>query len=253
MKKIAFYLIATGVFFAACRKETTFKQTASPEKKVQSVHYSSSTGTAFSSYYAYDNTGKLKELKHKNETETFTYSSPYSFAVKTTNDSDPTIFTTDIYTLNNKGAVEKMETLYANGSIFSITRFTYDTDNILKVRETEYPQQNKIFRFEYSITDKLKTAQRFFINNVLQSREEYSYDISRPLKGLGQLNTNNYFPGLYGEDQQFPLAGIKFFDAAGNLQENRSYTSVHDEQGYIISYSGNNLISNNTFTCQFNY
>lgn len=253
MKKITLFLVFTGLLLASCKKEATIKSTPNSEKKIQSIDFSNSSGTAYSSLYSYDNTGKLKEIRYKSETETFTYNSPFSISVKRVLHADPSIYTNDLYTLNNKGTVEKIETIYPNGSTFSITSFIYNADNILQVIETEYPMQNKIYRFEYSITNKIKTSQSFYINAVLQSREEYSYDMSRMMKGMGQLDRNIYFPGLYGADQQFPLSGIKFFDAAGNLVENRSYISVLDKNGYIISYTGNDLFSKSTFTYQINY
>jgi hypothetical protein len=253
MKRIALSLFTAGLLFAGCKKEATIKPVAKAERKIKSLDYTNSAGTDFSSIYSYDSEGRLKEIRHKNETEMFTYNSPVSFSVKRVLHADPAIFTTDLYTLNNKGAAEKMETLYANGSTYSITRFSYNPGNILQAIETEYPMQNKIFRFEYSISNNIRTSQSFFINTVLQSREEYSYDMSRSLKGLGQLIWNIYFPGLYGADQKYPLSGIKFFDATGNLQESRSYTSVLDEEGYMMAYTGNDLIRNSTFTYQINY
>lgn len=253
MKKIAIYLFTAGLFFTSCKKEATVNPVVNPERKIKSVEFKNSAGTDFSGIYFYDTQGRLKEVRYKNETELFTYNSPFSFSVKRVLLTDSAIFRTDLYTLNSKGAAEKMETFYANGSVYSITRFIYNPDNILQAIETEYPQQNEIYRFEYSISDNLRTAQSFFINTVLQSREEYSYDRSRSLKGLGQLISNIYFPGLYGVDLKFPLSEIKFFDANGNLQESRSYTSVLDEEGYMKSYTGNNLISNSTFTYYINY
>lgn len=253
MKKIMLTLLSTGLLLTGCKKDTSVVLTGKADKKIKSLEYSNSSGTNYTDLYYYDSEGKLKEIRYKNETETFTYNSPVNFTVTRIRHADPTQFITDLYTLNNKGAVEKVETRYANGSVFSVSTYTYDQDNILQAIETAYPSQNTIFRFENTISNGIMSSRKFLINNVLQSWEEFSYDKSRPMKGYNQLTANNYFPGLYGAAQKYPLTEMKFFDVAGNLQETRSYTSVLDEEGYFISYTGNDLNSSNSFTFKLKY
>lgn len=253
MKKVFFTVVSAGMLLTSCKKERTEPTPAPAEKRISAVKYVNSAGETMNDQYFYDSQGRISMIKGIDNTQYFTYESKQRFFMKSVRNHDTSIYRMHEYRLNNLGQAEKEIERYKDGSVYASTDYSYTTEGLLQTMITTYPAQNKSFRFEFATRDGVITEKRFYRDGIFDSREEYSYEEGLLFKGFNQLCWYVLSPGLYGTPMKHPLSGLKSYDAAGNLQWTRTYTTQFNSDGSCKQYTGLHPADNSFFTYSFEY
>ena len=252
MKQLSVVLLTIGLLFTACKKESSLQPTTGTGKKISRVDYIRSGATELSAVFTYDGKGQISKITNTGFDEEFIYHTPQSFSIRRTYSGSAEIWLEE-YTLNNRGAATEIIYHYPNGNIFYTTQLIYDAEGLIQQVKIIYPQQNKTYRFDHTIENGLITVKKMYENEVYQGREEYTYDQSRPFRGINQLWWTIAVPGLYGKALPHPLLQVKSYDNMGTLQWTRNYTTQLDSDGNCLEFSGTSLPDNSTGTYRFTY
>lgn len=238
MKKLLLTGIVIAGILASCKKDNVPGQPSPQEqattKKISKSVYIYNNEPAEVEQLTYDAAGRPATYTNDSKKEVFDFKSPTKLLVTRYKLSDNSIESTIDCTLNDKGAITKMEFKNLAGTITYTYEFQYNAEGYT----TSIKGYNNSSSFEETIevNNGNYTAAKRSYNGVLTYNDIYlrtSYTNTIPGGFFAYWPVNN----LFGKASKNLCAETKSVKLNGDISNNNKYNYNRDASGTVLSYS----------------
>lgn len=246
---LAFLLITSTLL--SCKKGSDYTAPAPQEKKVVRYQSMDNSGT-YMTTIQYNENGRMSRIDYGNSFEEVTYTGALTATVKSAMKSSPDQFTTENWTLNDKGSIVKREVVKTNGNN-EIIEYTYNADGII-VKSNRYNMMGgNTYVNEYDVENGVIAGQRYLVNGVLVNSYIMEYDYSKTTRGFNSVYWSYPAPGLNGASLRHPLTSVKIYNSAGVLESHRTVNAEMDGENYPRKITYTNVATGGVYQFTFFY